>query len=159
QEWDQARDSFQQARTLYQKAQEDADAVRSALNLRDRVLAGLPDYSRWLAQRYSDKLDDDFAASLEALLSATHALAQQLESPEGSAPAQLADLVRRLSKGNQALLDEFEELKSSLGQTRSPEDWLAYSAAAAVPFAESADLGFRAGMWDRLDNVREEDFE
>ena len=57
------------------------------------------------------------------------------------------------------LVERFDQQKSTLDEARSREDGVAYTAAAAVPFADSADLSLRSAIWDRLDVLRKTDFE
>ena len=47
-DWQEAIAALEQAKSDYDQATNNAGMIRNALEVRDRVLAGLPDYSRWL---------------------------------------------------------------------------------------------------------------
>jgi len=92
--WDRARDLLDQAEHSYRLAQTDAAAVRSAIGLRDRVLARLPYYSQWLAQiRLPDSREqmtviEKGLQEVEDLWVDTHQLVAQLEAPDPGSIAQ-----------------------------------------------------------------------
>src|SRR5207248_8269235 len=63
--WNQAKESLAAAETQYQKTLRQAGMIGSALATRDRALAELPDYSRWLVHRPLADLRDDLAGLVE----------------------------------------------------------------------------------------------
>ncbi len=91
--WDKARGLFRQANEQYDLARTDGTAVRAALATRDRILAQLPYYSRWLAQRrQTDSKEQQAAADavlrdVEQLWQDAHQLAAQLASADPAAIA------------------------------------------------------------------------
>ena len=156
--WMQADTMFSSAAQLYRQASERAATVRAALNTRDRVLAGLPDYSRWLAHRHPDELlKDDRSAAVEELWTQTHQLSEQLNKPGVEAAAQsLGGLEQAVRAGYQQLLDLFADQKTSIAQERLREHEEMATAALAVPFV---DLRLRNAIWDRLDAIQNQDRE
>jgi hypothetical protein len=86
--WGKARQLLAEAEQLYRSAQEDADAVRDALQTRDEVFAALPYYSQWMAgcRLPDDKRELDIEekrlGDIEELWRSIHLLAQLLEKPQ-----------------------------------------------------------------------------
>src|SRR5262249_4363599 len=56
--WKEARGHLATAASRYQSIQATAKSLRTSLAVRDQLLAGLPFYALWLAQRRTDKSDD-----------------------------------------------------------------------------------------------------
>src|SRR5204862_66942 len=73
--WSQAKVSLGDAADQYDRAIRQAGMIGRALATRDRALADLPDYSRWLVHRPLDDLRDDLAGLVETLWTQTHHLA------------------------------------------------------------------------------------
>ena len=156
--WDRSERALDQARRLYQDALRRAGIVQAALSARDRSLAILPEYSRWIAHRYSDELEDTLPATLQDLWEKTHAMAARLEKPQADGDlGWLAQAAKALSDRRDALSRSLVEQVDRIDAGRSREDWQAATAAAAVPFPDSDDLALRARLWARLDNIRDHD--
>jgi hypothetical protein len=110
QQWDKAKAMLAKAEGLYKDAQRVALQVREALYQRDRALAVLPYYTRWLGEQDSPEVTPD-EGRLVSVWEKTHALRQELETPaEGLAPdkaaeqaAKLQTLAADVSKGLQYL--------------------------------------------------------
>ncbi len=158
--WDQSATAFGQAARSYDEAVEGAAAINAALAVRDRALAILPDYSRWMAHRYSDELQDDLNVSLEKLWESTHRLSGHLEKPGDTiAEGFFAPASKALAMGLEKLAQRFRSETSRVETERLQGDWEVSTAASAVPFADSSDLSLRTKIWDRLDNIQKHDRE
>jgi hypothetical protein len=159
QDWAGAGRDLARASQLYDEASDRASRVRFALAVRDRLLAALPDYSRWLAHRRPGELQDDLPALLSRLWRKAHELDQLLALPSTSAE------LGSLDAGAQTLDKEFKQLHDQFIQQataekgRVGEDWEAADAADAVAFSEGPELDSRSRIWDRLDNIRKRDQE
>jgi hypothetical protein len=159
--WNQARTSLTAAENRYQRALRLAGIIRAALSTRDRVLADLPDYSRWLVARPRDDLRDDLAGQAETLWTQTHRLADLLEvyRPDVE-PAAIEQAGRVVDSGFRKLVERFVSFqRSATEKARLQEDSAAAAAAAAIAFADDDKLTFRTAIWDRLDNIRKNDLE
>ena len=159
QTWDQSKESLDQASEYYQQALQRASMILEALATRDRVLSVLPDYSRWLPHRPADELQDDLLQTVENLWKTTHELTEALEDAPGAAPGLIDQLAKAIAAGFERVSRQFTDQRSRIDSTRLKEDWEAATAAAAVAFADSDDLALRTTIWDRLDNIRKNDFE
>ncbi|HMB06137.1 MAG TPA: hypothetical protein VKP69_20690, partial [Isosphaeraceae bacterium] len=164
--WGEAEQSLALAGSLYQRAIERAGHVRAALLLRDRVLADLPDYSRWLAHRLPDELNDSLPGIVEKLWDDTHRLVQQLESPgqgsdDGADLDAIKSLVRDIEEALALVQQRFEDQKLEIDRTREPGDWEVANAAAAVAVShpDFDDLELRRTIWRRLANIGRRDVE
>jgi hypothetical protein len=158
--WDRSERALNEARSLYQKALRRAEIVQDALAARDRSLAILPEYSRWVAHRYSDELENELPATVEGLWEKSHALAERLEKPQPD--GELGSLERAskaLAEQQDALARSLVEQVHRTNAARSREDWEAATAAAGIPFPDSAELALRSALWARLDNIRDHDRE
>src|SRR5262249_23114508 len=134
--------------------------IRSALTTRNRVLAELPDYSRWLVHRRPDDLSDDLAGLVEGLWTQAHRLSDLLLSPQDEVePDALEPTDRAVDEGLRKVIDRFDRLRSRAEKTRLEEDWEVATAAAAVAHPDDDRLTFRSGIWDRLNNIRNNDQE
>jgi hypothetical protein len=97
--WQDAAKKLREAEDLYRQASGRAEMVRNALSIRNRVLAGLPPYSRWLARRPTQRTSiqsKEIATSfdkVQTLWTETHYLADLLETrkPEYLETAPLPD--------------------------------------------------------------------
>ena len=156
--WSQADKNLASADQLYQAALSRASRVRSALITRDRVLANLPDYSRWLAHRHPDDLlKDDLSTTFGDLWTQVHLLTGQLEIPgDGAAVEALGQSERAVAAGFEQVLQQFADQQNKFSQDRVREDCEVATAAAAVPFA---DTRFRTLIWDRLETIQDHDRE
>ena len=158
--WNQARDSLTAAETQYRRAIRQAGSIRTALATRDRALAELPDYCRWLVHRPLEDLRDDLAGSVEELWTQTHRLAELLVQPrDGVEPAAIAQAAQVVAEGLKTVADRFERQRSRAEKTRLEDDWEAATAAAAMAFPDDEKLSFRGGIWRRLDDIRKNDVE
>jgi hypothetical protein len=143
------------ARAKYQEVLKRAGAVSAALDARDRVLAGLPFYARWVADTGADPLVEQ----VETAARAAHHLNALLAEPpdEGNAAEAVKKLVAHTTEANAALdavkaafdakvakLQEQNELASA---------WSGLDAALRVPFIAS-DL--RAILLRKFDTVTTE---
>ena len=156
--WSQADKNLASAEQLYQAASSRASRVRSALITRDRVLANLPDYSRWLAHRHPDDLlEDDLSTTFGDLWTQVHLLAGQLETPgDGAAVEALGQSERAVAAGFEQVLQQFADQRNKFSQDRVREDCEVATAAAAVPFA---DPRLRTPIWERLETIQDHDRE
>ena len=115
-DWSQADKNLASADQLYQAALSRASRVRSALITRDRVLANLPDYSRWLAHRHPDDLlKDDLSTTFGDLWTQVHLLAGQLEAPGDEAAVEALGqseraVARRIRAGAPAVRGPAEQV-------------------------------------------------
>ena len=140
-DWAGAQKSLAAADGLYRQAEESASLVRAALTARDRLLAGLPDYSRWLAHRHPDDLSkDDLSASFSELWSQAHKLVDQLERGGDSAAAKLLNGRAVGSRFNE-VVRRFEEQARGISSDRVREDWQAATAAAVRPLQRFGRAG------------------
>ncbi len=152
----QAAAALDQAETLYRQAESQAGQVRAAILVHDRALADLPDYTRYLAHRYSvaeATARGEPAAvlvdHLEKLWGQTHTLAAALEQP--SDPAPLTAKAAEIDSGLKEIEDHFaDDLDAALTRPADlPRDWQA-DVAREVPFWETPrrnrrELSSRAG--------------
>lgn len=158
-----AKEAFARAKAGYQSVAERASVVRSALAARDRVLAELPDYSRWLAHRHPKDVADKLVEKVRALWAEAHRLSARLDTP--SATASLDDLAALtnpksgVGAGLAEVARKFVDHQREYDADRRPEDWEAASAAAAVAFPDGPSLALRETIWARLDNIRRKDVE
>jgi len=156
--WDRSEKALNQARLMYQEAVHRAGIIRAAFAARDRSLATLPDYSQWLAHRYSDELQNDLVPTVEQLWEMTHALTDRLEKPQSDAEVDsFEETAKTLSLKLDLLARNFADQVSRINGARSKEDWEAATAAAAVPFPETGELTLRSSIWARLENIRDHD--
>jgi len=143
--WKEAGEAFGQAERGYEQARGRADVVRQALEVRNRVLDELPDYTRWWARRVSVARepqpsngsipgDEQFTASLESLWEKVHGLAKLLESP--SEAADPAPRTKEVREGFEAVERRFLHDLRDLDRLQLPRDWVA-EIALAVPFVGS----------------------
>jgi hypothetical protein len=168
-DWQSARTALREAKRLYDQAILDAGKIRAALEIRDRVLAGLPDYSRWLPLSEhptkprpagEPQSTADLTGPVEDLWEKTHKLSDLLEANRGGDAARLSDIQKRavdLKKNFEALEKQFQTHVATLDNTRREEDWEAAVAAAAVAFPENDSLKLRNDILVRLDNIRQKD--
>src|SRR5208337_2923599 len=155
--WSQADKNLASADQLYQEALSRASRVRSALITRDRVLANLPDYSRWLAHRHPDDLlKDDLSTTFGDLWTQVHLLAGQLEIPGDEAAVKALGESERVAAGFEQVLQQFADQRNKFSQDRVREDSEVATAAAAVPFA---DTRLRTLIWERLETIQDHDRE
>ncbi len=158
--WNLARNDLEAAELGYGKALNQADEIRSALAVRGRAFATLPDYSRWLVRRHPVDTADDLAGRVEALWAKAHELSQMLErSDERTEPAKIQQAAHDLNTGLDKLVDQFVQECGTIAKARLPEDWEVDSAAAAVLFPDDEKLTIRGRIWDRLDDIRLHDQE
>jgi hypothetical protein len=146
--WKEAADLLDRADTLYKEVQADARLVRQALEQRDRALAELPYYTRWLAElEATDRKDED---DLLALWSKVHALNARLD--ERAAARSLAEPTGAIKAGLEHI---HKQLKSAAdghikaaGHTQAA--WHEIEAALAVPFLPAE---YRKPLWDRSADI------
>ena len=150
--WEEAERAFDLAESGYEQARVRAAVVREALEVRNRVLDELPDYTRWWARRISVAEeprrangpipgDEEFTGSLESLWEKVHRLAGLLESP--SEAAEPAPLTKEVHDGFVAVERRFLHDLGDVDRSQLPRDWVA-EVALAVPFVGS-DGAPRAG--------------
>jgi hypothetical protein len=82
--WTQATAALSRARVLYAQVDERAEAIRRALETRDRALARLPEISHWVADRGPDELQYELITEVEKLWEKAHLLTEGLEKPSDS---------------------------------------------------------------------------
>ncbi|HJZ53793.1 MAG TPA: hypothetical protein VKE74_02485, partial [Gemmataceae bacterium] len=138
-------DYFTPARQYYAQARDDAKVVTAALNTRDKVLARLPYYARWVAG-YRGKLP---AAEVERLLGRVEAAARgahrlatlTAEVPESPAAriVELKALTDQVNADFVAVTGAFDKDVERLSNTVHPSNWHALDTALAVPFIAAKD--------------------
>jgi hypothetical protein len=157
QDWGQANDDLEAAARGYDEAQSRGRRIRVALASRDRMFASLPGYSRWLAHRPPEQLQDPLCDQLSDIWIKTHKLDQLLQNPSGGVdPVALERLAREIESPYKQVVAQFRE-QVTADKERVSEDWEAMSAAAAVAFQDTDELNARSSIWLRLENIREKD--
>ncbi|ODU01496.1 MAG: hypothetical protein ABS79_01560 [Planctomycetes bacterium SCN 63-9] len=156
-----AKEAFSRAKSQYQAIALRSFAVRNALAARDRALADLPDYSRWLAHRHPKDITNKLADEIQQLWGQVHDLSGQCEKPS---EAGSTDVLAKLAKdgvlaGLARVAKQFKDQQREDDADRLPEDWEAAVAAAAVPFSDGDDLAIRESIWARLDYIQKKDVE
>ena len=145
---------------LYQRGRGDVRPGAGRADARDRLLAGLPDYSRWLAHRHPDDLlKDDLSASFGELWNQAHKLAEQLEIRGRGRRG------RQVLERDRAVASRFERARPAVRRpdpassraTACARTAQAATAAAAVPFSDARDLTLRNAIWDRLETIQKHD--
>jgi hypothetical protein len=159
--WAQAETDQLEAERHYGEALKRASRVRAAAAARDRVLADLPFFGRWLAHQQPEDLDKgDFPAMVSELWRQTHALADQLEIPRDDVDlGPLEQAERAVNDGFGQVLSRFRGQIGELSRDRSAADWEVAMATAAVPFEDSRDQTMRKVIWDRLAAIARHDQE
>lgn len=160
-EWPAARRDFELAKACYLQAQQTAATLAAAWDLRDRLAASLPYYSRWLARRTSrDAVGRDRNEALfeqiEKLWSAAHGLTILLNRPvkqqkfgellfaAAAAPAlspELTEIAACSTPARQslaALEAAFVESLRDLVDVDLPSVWRDASDALLVPYCDSS---------------------
>ncbi len=157
-DWDRARDYLETASRSYQDVAASTAVVREALAIRDEVLPVLPGYARWLARWTRD--GDGLIESAESLWEDLHALVRAVEAGDpdfGSIlrapspraddprPVSLADRVKRVRSGYDALARAFAVSSDRALRAESADAWGILDDALHVPFVDfpadvSADL-------------------
>ncbi len=156
--WELARKDLEAAEGDYNKALRQAVEVRSALGARDRALAILPGYSRWVVHRHSEDPKDDLAVRVETLWVKAHQLSEMLKpTDESTAPTAIKQSAQDLETGLDKLVEQFVQERGTIARDRQREDWEVDSSAAAVLFPDDEKLTIRKGIWDRLDDIRRHD--
>ena len=142
----------------YRRALDQADEIRSALAVRDRAFAALPEYSQWLVHRHPDGPGDDLAGLVEDALGQGPPAFRDAE-PRADEPAAITQVAQELDNGLGKLVQRFVRDAEAIAKDRLREDWEAESAAAAVTFPDDEKLTRRTAIWDRLDHIRLHDVE
>ena len=131
-----------------------------ALAARDQALAKLPDYSHWAADRPADEIQSELIDRLEKLWTTTHHLTARLGNLTREDDWNLLQQdAQALAAGMNGLWSRFAELADQQETVRSPGDWEACTAAAAVPFSETAERSTRNVIWQRLQDIAKHDVE
>jgi serine/threonine-protein kinase len=138
--WGKARQLLADAEKLYREAQDDAAAVRGAMQTRDEVFAALPYYSLWLAERRSpeDEHDQDSASlkDFEDLWKNVHLLSELLEEkPQPERVDKLRSRAKAVDKPFRQIQNDFETRcdKLSKESTNLPKFWRDIDDALRVP--------------------------
>jgi hypothetical protein len=126
-QWRQAEQRLDAARSGYEKAQRIAADVRRALDVRDRVSAALPYYTRWVAEAGSKHQVDQVIDLWKRL----HQLRRQTEEPI----ADLAKLAHGIDEDFRTVEGWLQEVATKDNATSNHQDrWHEIEAALAVPF-------------------------
>jgi Mg-chelatase subunit ChlD len=147
--WDSAARQLDAAEKKYQAAYAQAQVVRTACQTRDRLLASLPYYSRWLALRRQFVVRE---VDVEGLWKEVHRLAYRLEKPDpqgvneiprpdkdDDVPLRLVDRVSNLRRDFDKIEKECEETCDKLrGDSIVPSRWFEIEDVLAVPFIDPA---------------------
>jgi Mg-chelatase subunit ChlD len=129
--WEQAGKNLEEARGLYQQAQQAALQVRRALAVRAQTLAELPYYSHWLALREEA---DDRGAEIYTLWGEVHALDRLLSVPNTSPPT-LAQQADKVAGGFAAIRNAFDRHCESIRELEVVQKrWHETEHALLVPF-------------------------
>lgn len=121
--WKRAEDGFAEAAKLYEAAQAVADRVRRAMRERNRALAQLPFYSRWLAE---DGPSDAVARDHLILWKQAHALDALLRGPVKDAANQtkeMDELAKEIEKGMEAVAARYKAAYDGTEAGRNQIDW------------------------------------
>jgi hypothetical protein len=151
-EWKNAEAQLDDARTLYGDAQALALQVRAALFQRDRALAVLPYYSRWVAERDPDGR----ANSVVLLWQKVHELRKALETRTPEAKPQTGAALEEMAGKVRSGVDQLEQLVRNRAQegvanaVENQDTWHEIEATLAVPFL---DAGARHGLSVALEKV------
>src|SRR5262249_20730282 len=120
-----------------------------------RVLAELPDYSRWLVHRRPDDLSDDLAGLVDGLWTQAHRLTDLLLAPQDEVePDAIEPADRAVDEGLKKVIDRSDRRPSRAAETGPDVDLALAAAAAAVRPPDDDRLTFRSGIWDRLNDIR-----
>ena len=147
---------FAEARDHYRKAREDAAVVATALAARDRVLARLPYYARWLAAYRGRPGAGLQTGDVEMLLASAEAAARaahRINELAADVPAEPAARLKELAAAGAEATREFGKIvKAFEAEVRGftnvahPSNWHALDHALGVPFIPARDrvklLGF-----------------
>jgi hypothetical protein len=125
-----------EARPLYEQAQAAALDVRRAASVRDRVLAELPYYTRWLAERGPEQ-----EKALVELWDRTHELRRRLEAPPAKGAAEeaaaLGKLAGDVAEGFRRVEDLLQEAaRKDNAAARNQDRWHEIEAVLSVPFPD-----------------------
>jgi hypothetical protein len=135
--WTEADRLLGEARPLYEQAQEVALGVRRARAVSDRVLAELPAFTHWLAERGAEH-----EADLVQLWEKVHALRRLLEpTPAKEGAGQTGDLDKLAGE----VADGFRKVEELLQQSarkdnataRTQDRWHEIEAVLSVPFLDA----------------------
>ncbi len=154
--WDLARRDLEAAEVGYRSVLNQANAIQSALAVRDRAFATLPQYSQWLVHRHPTS-GDDLTGQVERLWAKAHQLSEMLGRADE--PAGMLQVAHALDAGLGELVLGFVRDSEAIAKDRLSEDWEAENVAAAVPFPDDEKLTRRAAIWDRLERIRLHDIE
>jgi len=164
-DWQDAGTALDKAGNDYNRALDYAGQIRAALDIRDRVLAGLPDYSRWLP--FHEDKTGALTTLIRDLWDKTHKLSDLLEKDNVGDPQGAPDIQKRaalcansaedIRKNFEAVEDRFQTHVGNLVSTRTDQDWEAAVAAAAVAFPDNETLNYRNAILHRLDTFRTTD--
>lgn len=151
-EWNDARVALNRAEATYKAAVARAGALRRAIATRDRAMADLPEYARWLADRAS--YDGVMIENVRDLLDRAHDLDRRLEQPSDDLDImainqQIDEFGAQMRAVEQAFGAERERVDTS----RLAEDWESATAAAAVAPSHPDLLAMRRSLWRRLANI------
>ncbi|MDX2039325.1 MAG: hypothetical protein SFX72_21940 [Isosphaeraceae bacterium] len=140
-DWFRAAEAFTQAHTRYDDADGRAEAVRTALEIRDRAYADLPALSKWAIDRLSelgpsDPARRELAEGCERLWRRLHELGDRLDAAPSPTPA-LEALAKDVAAGLTALERAYSADLGDLtgtGGVGLPKDW-DLAQALAVPIS------------------------
>src|SRR5262249_30976524 len=136
---------FRRAQDHYAQARSDAKIVTAALNARDKVLARLPYYARWVAG-YRGKLPpgevEQLLSRVESAGRGAHRLAKLTDEVPDNPAARIAELQTLPDQANadfEAVVGAFDKDVERLSNTVHPSNWHALDSALSVPFIAAKD--------------------
>jgi hypothetical protein len=137
-DWDVAEGELQKAATQYEEAESVAADIRQAVWQRDRALAMLPYFSRWLADRGPEVKDDEVVE----LWGKVHQVRIDLESAPGEFKGW--DLLRKNTRairdGLASLEKEATEVTTKdYAKAANQDAWREIEAVLTLPFVKSDD--------------------
>src|SRR5262249_10220576 len=137
-DWDDARVRLTAAAQHYEKIGQTASSVRSAIRARDRVMAELPYYARWIAGAQDDShaTVDRLLERIESTAAATHVLSARLEQVD---PDRVNELNTSIMGEFLAIKSAFNEHITQLAPTPTPFMWHQIDNALQVPFIPAHD--------------------
>lgn len=138
--WKESGDHLSKATAVYDSASKDAKLLRRALTLRDRALADLPYYARWLANAPPGSDEETLYQDQEKLWVLVHQLAQALGLPTDAAQRDtqlktLAELLdsKQLQRDLEASLARLVSQAENLADAATQQNWHLHAQALSIP--------------------------
>lgn len=138
-DWTTAAARLGEAKRKYLEIRDRAAQVRAALDARNKALAELPYFARWVAG-LSDEFEGDndrpekLLKLVEAIAADMHLLASMLEGSDSSTLPKLTATTKRTQAGLEELRRIFFDSLENLGAKDRPSKWRHLDNALQVPF-------------------------